>query len=98
MKPAWRSATTKRIVDKMHDNFNLLGLIALLWPNARVILCSRDVRDIVLSCWQTSFATNPWTNNWEHIARRFADHERMLAHWKQMKPIEWLDVVYEDLV
>ncbi len=91
-------ATAKRIVDKMPDNFNLLGLIAFLWPKARVILCSRDLRDIALSCWQTSFATNPWTNNWEHIARRFADHERMLAHWKQTKPIDWFDVVYEELV
>ena len=85
-------------MDKMPDNFNLLGLIALLWPNARVILCTRDLRDIALSCWQTSFATNPWTNNWEHIARRFADYERVLAHWKQMKPIDWHDVVYEELV
>ena len=37
-------ATASRIVDKMPDNFNLLGLIALLWPKARVILCSRDLR------------------------------------------------------
>jgi hypothetical protein len=63
-----------------------------------VILCSRDLRDVALSCWQTSFATNPWTNKWEHIARRFADHERMLTHWKQTKPVDWLDVVYEELV
>ena len=82
----------------MPDNFNLLGLIALLWPQARVIVCNRDLRDIALSCWQTSFATNPWTNNWEHIARRFADHERLLAHWRETKPIDWLEVVYEELV
>jgi hypothetical protein len=85
-------------VDKMPDNFNLLGPIALLWPKARVILCGRDPRDIARSCWQTSFATNPWTNSCEHIARRFADHERMLAHWKETKPIDWLEVLYEELV
>jgi tetratricopeptide (TPR) repeat protein len=61
-------SSARRVVDKMPDNFNLLGLIALLWPQARVILCNRDLRDIALSCWQTSFATNPWTNNWEYIA------------------------------
>ena len=90
--------SARRIVDKMPDNYNLLGLIALLWPKARVILCSRDLRDIALSCWQTSFATNPWTNNWEHIARRFSDHQRLIAYWKQTKPIDWFDVVYEELV
>ncbi len=90
--------TASRIVDKMPDNFNLLGLIALLWPKARVILCSRDLRNVALSCWQTSFATNPWTNTWEDIARRFADHQRLLAHWKHTQPIDWFDVVYEELV
>ena len=91
-------AGARRVVDKMPDNFHLLGMIALLWPKARVIVCSRDLRDIALSCWQTSFATNPWTNRWDHIARRFADHERLLAHWKRTRPVAWLDVVYEELV
>ncbi len=90
--------TARRVVDKMPDNFVLLGLIALLWPEARVIVCSRNLRDIALSCWQTWFAANPWTNAWEHIARRLADHERLLAHWKQTKPLDWLDVAYEELV
>jgi tetratricopeptide (TPR) repeat protein len=89
---------TLRIVDKMPDNFKLLGLIALLWPKAHVILCSRDLRDIAVSCWQTSFSSNPWTNTWEDMAQRFADHERMLAHWKRTPPLQWLDVVYEELV
>ena len=91
-------AKTRRIVDKMPDNFLMLGLIAVLWPGARVIICNRDLRDVALSCWQTPFITNPWTNQWGHIARRLADHERLLAHWKLARPIEWLDVTYEELV
>jgi tetratricopeptide (TPR) repeat protein len=91
-------STAKRIVDKMPDNFLMLGLIALLWPGARVIVCRRDLRDVALSCWQTPFGTNPWTNQWEHIASRIADHERLLAHWKRVKPVAWLDVRYEELV
>ncbi len=91
-------STSKRVVDKMPDNFLLLGMIAVLWPKAKVIVCSRDLRDVALSCWQTPFSTNPWTNQWEHIARRFADHQRLLAHWKWAKPVAWLDVTYEELV
>ena len=49
-------------------------MIALLWPGARVILCHRDPRDVALSCWQMGFVTNPWSNDWGHIARRFADY------------------------
>jgi tetratricopeptide (TPR) repeat protein len=91
-------ATARRIVDKMPDNFPLLGFIALLWPGARVLLCRRDLRDIAVSCWQSSFDTIPWSNDWEHMARRFADHERLLAHWERTRPMAWLDVIYEELV
>ena len=31
--------TARRVVDKMPDNFRLIGLITLLWPSARVIVC-----------------------------------------------------------
>ena len=87
-----------RVVDKMPDNLELLGMIAILWPKARVIVCGRDLRDIAVSCRQTDFASIHWTNEWDHLARRFADHERILAHWKRTRPIDWLDVRYEDMV
>ena len=69
--------TADRVVDKMLDNVDLIGLIALLWPNSRVIVCRRDVRDIAVSCWQTGFASIHWANDYEHIARRFADYQRV---------------------
>ncbi len=87
-----------RVVDKMPDNFRLLGLIALLWPQAKVVVCHRDLRDVALSCWQTGFERNPWTNRWEHIASRFADYRRMMNHWRETRPIDYLDLSYESLV
>jgi tetratricopeptide (TPR) repeat protein len=87
-----------RVVDKQPDNVNHLGLIALLWPGSRVIMCHRDLRDVAVSCWQVGYTTNPWINEWENIARRFADHQRVLEHWRRTRPLEWLDVSYEDLV
>ena len=41
-------ATAIRIVDKMPDNVIQLGLIALLFPDAKVIVCHRDPRDVAL--------------------------------------------------
>jgi tetratricopeptide (TPR) repeat protein len=87
-----------RVVDKMPDNIDLLGLIALLWPGARVIVCHRNLRDVALSCWQTGFASIHWANDYQHIARRFADYQRILDHWRHTKPLTWLDVSYEKLV
>ena len=43
---ALRRTTADRVVDKMPDNVNYLGLIALLFPRAKVIMCRRDFRDI----------------------------------------------------
>jgi tetratricopeptide (TPR) repeat protein len=87
-----------RIVDKMPDNIHYLGLIALLWPSAHVIICRRDMRDVAISCWQTGFATIAWANDSDRIARRFADYKRLVDHWRATRPFEWLDVSYEDLV
>jgi len=90
--------TAARVVDKMPDNIRLMGLIAMLWPNARVIVCGRDLRDVAISCWQTGFTQNQWNNDWDHLAQRFADHQRLLNHWRRTRPLEWLDLSYEDLV
>jgi tetratricopeptide (TPR) repeat protein len=87
-----------RVVDKMPDNIDLLGLIALLWPGARVIVCHRNIRDVAVSCWQTGFASIHWANDYEHLARRFADYQRILDFWRRTKPLPWLDVSYEELV
>jgi tetratricopeptide (TPR) repeat protein len=87
-----------RVVDKMPDNFRLLGFIAILFPSARVIVCNRDLRDIAISCWQTGFERNNWTNSWQHIAERFADYQRMMRHWRHTQPLEVLELSYEHLV
>jgi hypothetical protein len=86
-----------RVVDKSPDNIRFLGLIALLWPGAQVIICDRDLRDIAVSCWLTGYAIL-WSHQWEHIARRFAIYQRILGHWRRTKPLEWIDVSYESLV
>jgi len=92
------ASSSSRVVDKMPENIQLLGLIASVLPGARVILCTRDNRDVAVSCWQAGFATIPWANNFEHIARRLADHERLLDHWCRARPVSWLEVRYEELV
>ncbi len=91
-------AKATRVIDKMPDNIQLLGLIAVLWPGSHIIVCNRDLRDIAVSCWMAGFETNPWTNNWELMARHFADHQRILEHWRRSQPLMCLEVGYESLV
>ena len=87
-----------RVVDKMPDNVHYLGLIALLFPRAKVIICRRDPRDIAISCWQIGFPLCPWNNDCDHLARRLADYQRMLAHWERVQPLPCLELRYEEMV
>jgi tetratricopeptide (TPR) repeat protein len=86
------------VVDKMPGNSFQLGLIATLFPEARIIVCRRDPRDVAVSCWSTCFGELPWANDMSVIARHIIEHDRLLAHWKAVLPRPIIEVVYEDLV
>ena len=47
------------VIDKLPLNTILLGLIARIFPDARVVLALRDPRDACLSCYQQRFDLNP---------------------------------------
>ncbi len=90
--------TAARVVDKMPDNYLYLGLIAVLFPNARIIHCRRDLRDVAVSCWMTNFRHIRWAADPEHIAARFTDYRRLMDHWRQALPLPLLEVDYEETV
>ncbi|HEY7311031.1 MAG TPA: tetratricopeptide repeat protein [Gemmataceae bacterium] len=92
------NSTADRITDKMPDNYMYLGLLALLFPKARLLHCCREVRDVAVSCWITQFRQIPWANNVDHLAARFAEYQRLMDHWRRVLPVPVLDVDYEDMV
>jgi tetratricopeptide (TPR) repeat protein len=91
-------AARPHVVDKMPDNYLFLGVLAALFPKAKFIHCKRDLRDVAVSCWMTNFRSIPWANDPEHIARRFADYDRLMAHWRRVLPVDVLEVDYEQTV
>jgi len=86
------------VVDKMPGNAFHLGLIATLFPNAQIVVCQRDPRDVAVSCWTTYFGELRWANDLSVIARQITQHERLMSHWKAVLPIPLIEVVYEELV
>ena len=90
-----KNSDLSHVVDKMPDNVNLAGWIRLIFPNAKIIHCRRDLRDIALSCHQTCFGSIRWANDWRNIARRFSDYLRSVQHWESVESIDWLDLPYE---
>ena len=87
-----------RIVDKMPDNYLYLGLLAALFPRARIIHCRRDVRDVAVSCWMTHFREIPWASDEEQLASRFRAYLRIMEHWRKVLPMPFLEIGYEETV
>ncbi|MFI4986817.1 MAG: tetratricopeptide repeat protein [Alphaproteobacteria bacterium] len=96
---AAHAPTASRIIDKLPNNFARLGLIALLFPRARLLHCVRDPLDTCLSCYFQEFAHGqPFTWSLEHLGRYYRDYARLMAHWRAVLPSVILDVPYEALV
>jgi tetratricopeptide (TPR) repeat protein len=92
------NGTALRVVDKMPDNYLYLGIIATLFPRARLIHCRRDLRDVAVSCWMTHFRHIRWAADQEHIAARFIDYRWIMDHWRGVLPLPVLEVDYEETV
>jgi Sulfotransferase family len=87
-----------RVVDKMPENTLYLGWIATLFPQASLIYCRRDLRDVALSCWMTHLAHVRWACDPDHIASHINEHLRLLDHWNQVLPTPIFEVDYESIV
>lgn len=92
------SADAARVVDPLATNFEHLGLLALLFPNATVLHCRRDPLDVGLSCYLQSFPEGGAPlHEFEQIARFMREHDRLMAHWRTVLPQPVHEVAYEDL-
>ena len=90
----------KRIVDKMPNNFQNVGLIHAVFPNARIIHMQRNPVDVCLSIYCNAFAaTQRYAGDLHHLAHYYREYERLMAHWRTVLPAgTMLDVPYEELV
>ncbi|OSM01622.1 tetratricopeptide repeat-containing sulfotransferase family protein [Magnetofaba australis] len=89
----------RRITDKMPANYLFIGLIRRMLPNARIIHCVRDPRDVALSIFKTWFSGElPYAYDLAELGRYFAAYERLMAHWKALAPEAIYRVRYETLV
>jgi len=93
------STSADRVTDKLPFNFMHLGVIALLFPQAKVIHCQRHPLDNCLSCYFTSFADQiHFANRLDTLGRYYLDYHRLMQHWHDVLPIEILDLPYENMV
>ena len=88
-----------RIVDKLPGNYARLGLIARLFPDARVIHVQREPADLALSCYSTHFGKRlNFTNDLQDLAAVWKAYMHLTEHWQSVLPLQQMSVRYEELV
>lgn len=86
-------------IDKMPNNFRHLGLIHLMFPNARIIDARREPMACCFSNLKQLFATGQeFTYSMEDIARYYRTYLDVMAHWDEVLPGRVLRVYHEDVV
>jgi len=90
------------IVDKLPHNFENIGFIKFLFPNAKIISVRRDPRDIAISNYFTDYQAKHggmgFAYDLEWVGEQLADHNLLMHHWQQTFPGEILEINYEEVV
>ncbi len=87
------------ITDKLPANFMNLGLIALLFPNAKILYTVRDPMDNCLSIYQNNFrGRHGYQHDLRALAFYYQEHRRLMDHWQQVLGERILTVSYEQVV
>jgi len=83
----------------MPHNFANLGLIALLFPEARNIHCLRDPRDTCLSIYFQAFGwLHPYATRLDHLGLYYREYRRLMRHWESVLELPMMTVQYEEMV
>ncbi len=87
------------IIDKNPLNFWHVGLIAMLFPQARIIHCTRHPLDTCLSNYFQRFPLPlDYSFDLSNIGHFYREYVRVMEHWRQIPALKLLEVSYEDMV
>lgn len=91
-----RQPGTSRVIDKMPTNFLNLGLIATLFPNARIVHLRRNPMDVIVSSYCQNLSA-PFCDL-DALVSYHRQYRRLMDHWQKVLPISIHHVNYESLV
>ena len=92
-------ANALRVTNKQPLNFELLWLIRLAFPEARIIHCRRNPIDTCLSIYFSYFwGHQEYAFDRGDLVFQYRQYERLMAHWRSVVPSDrFLEVDYETL-
>ncbi len=91
----------KIIIDKMPLNIIHIGILYRIFPNAKFIISTRDIRDVALSCFFQNFAINDamaYFLDWDTTQKYLKELLPLGLDILNKYPIEYTLIEYEKLV
>lgn len=86
-------------IDKLPTNFDKIGLIRMILPQAIIIDARRHPLDCGLSCFKQHFAGgHHFSYNLENIGHYFNDYLRLMDHWDSVLPQKVFCIQYENMI
>lgn len=91
---------TSRFTDKLPGNFLMVGLIKLVFPNARIVHCTRDARDTCLSMFKIFFPSGGHHFSYDlgELIDYHCNYDALMQHWKSLFGDEIIEANYETIV
>lgn len=91
---------SRRITDKLLTNYFFVGLLHLLFPQAKFINTRRDPIDACLSTFTKLFKDDlPHSYDLGELGRYYREYDMLMKHWEKVLPKGAMHVVnYEDVV
>jgi len=87
------------VSDKLPSNYTRLGLISMLFPQAKIIHVRRNPVDTCLSCYFQDFSGfHTYAYELESLVNYYKNYQRLMRHWCNNLPGEILEIDYEELV
>ncbi len=94
-----RQSDKPRFIDKMPNNWQHVGLIKLILPNAAIIDARRHPLGCCFSAWKQHFARGQlFTYDQTDVGRYYADYTRLMAAFDRAAPGAVHRVIYEQMV
>ena len=89
----------KIVTDKAPLNFRYIGLIKLIFPNSKIVHCSRSPKDNCLSLYKNFFDENlNFSYDQDDLSKFYKEYKDLMIFWNKIIPQFIHNVNYEDLI
>ena len=89
----------KHLINKTPQNYLYMGLIRMALPGAKIIHLRRHPLDSCYAMYKTLFRMGyPFSYSLDDLGHYYLAYHRLMQHWREAMPEQFLDLDYETLV